>query len=239
MDLDLSLDGPSEAVWHHALGSLRQFEWPDCSRLVVVAPHPDDETLGAGGLIAMAVLRSTPVVIVSVTDGELASDAADLAAIRRAELDAAVAVLSQNSGSVGVVRLHLPDGHLHERIDEITHHLAARLRHDDFVVAPLADDGHSDHEACAAATRSASIAVSAFCCSYPVWAWHCHEPETSSTRRGVRLDLSPEAARRKHAATLCFGSQTDGPSPVVPPRMLVRLRRAYEVYVSSSPVVDA
>ena len=238
MDLDLAVDGPSESAWHNALGSLRPFRWPDCGRLVVVAPHPDDETLGAGGLIATAALRSTPVVIVSVTDGELAYDAANLAATRRAELDAAVAVLSQHSGLVSVVRLHLPDGRLHECVDEITHHLTALLRHDDLVVAPLADDGHSDHEVCALASRSASIAKSSCFCSYPVWAWHCHEPETSSTRSGERLDLSPEAARRKHAATLCFSSQTDGPTPVVPARMLVRLRRSYEVYVPSGPAVE-
>jgi LmbE family N-acetylglucosaminyl deacetylase len=236
MDLDLTVDGPSESAWGEALGSLPQFRWPDCARLVVVAPHPDDETLGVGGLIATAVLRGMQVVIVSVTDGELASDAANLAATRRAELDAAVAMLSQNSGSMTIDRLQLPDGRVHECIDEITHHLTALLRHDDFVVAPLADDGHSDHEACAAATRSASIVTSSFCCSYPVWAWHCHEPETSSTRRGERLDLSPEAARRKLAATLCFSSQTEGPAPVVPARMLVRLRRSYEVLIPSGGV---
>ena len=71
-----------------------------------------------------------------------------------------------------------------------------------------------------------------------LWAWHCHDPETSSTRRGVRLDLSPEAARRKHAATLCFGSQIGGFSPVVPARMLVRLRRSYEVYVPCGLAIE-
>ena len=37
---------------------------------VVVAPHPDDETLAAGGLIAALTSRGIPVTVVAVTDGE-------------------------------------------------------------------------------------------------------------------------------------------------------------------------
>jgi len=234
MDLDLTMEGPTESAWSAALGSLRQFRWPDCDRLVVVSPHPDDETLGAGGLIATAALLGMEVMIVSVSDGERASDAHDLAATRRAELDAAVGMLAQGSGTIHIDRLHLPDGGLHDVVDEISDHLTTRLRSNDLVVAPLADDGHSDHVACAEAALSAALANSASLRSFPVWAWHCHEPATSSTRLGERLDLATEAARRKLAATQCFRSQTEGPSPVVPPRMLVRLQRSFEVYVANS-----
>ncbi|WP_258374343.1 PIG-L deacetylase family protein [Curtobacterium sp. MCBD17_032] len=36
----------------------------------MVAPHPDDETLGAGGLIAIAADRGLPVHVVLVSRGE-------------------------------------------------------------------------------------------------------------------------------------------------------------------------
>jgi len=39
-------------------------------RLLVVAPHPDDETLGAGGLIQRVVARGGEVRIVLVTAGD-------------------------------------------------------------------------------------------------------------------------------------------------------------------------
>ena len=38
-------------------------------RLVVVAAHPDDETLGAGGLITIAAERDIAVTVVVLTDG--------------------------------------------------------------------------------------------------------------------------------------------------------------------------
>jgi LmbE family N-acetylglucosaminyl deacetylase len=52
----------------------------------VVAPHPDDETLAAGGLIATQRSRHLPVTLLAVTDGEAAyPDVPDLARTRRLE----------------------------------------------------------------------------------------------------------------------------------------------------------
>ena len=39
---------------------------------VVVAPHPDDETLLSGGLIAHQARAGVPVIVLAVTDGEAA-----------------------------------------------------------------------------------------------------------------------------------------------------------------------
>ncbi|HEY5120093.1 MAG TPA: PIG-L family deacetylase, partial [Acidimicrobiales bacterium] len=37
---------------------------------MVVSPHPDDEVLGAGGLIQVALSQHVLVEVVAVTDGE-------------------------------------------------------------------------------------------------------------------------------------------------------------------------
>ena len=39
-------------------------------RVVVIAPHPDDEVLGAGATTATLALQGARVVVIAVTDGE-------------------------------------------------------------------------------------------------------------------------------------------------------------------------
>src|SRR5205809_8147276 len=44
------------------------------ARLLVLAPHPDDEVLGAAGMIDAAVRRGAAVRVVVATDGEAGPD---------------------------------------------------------------------------------------------------------------------------------------------------------------------
>ena len=96
--IDLTVDGPSETAWAEVGAALPR--WPFDSlhiqRLVVIAPHPDDESLGIGGTIAM-LARRVPVTVVCVTDGEAAPSmlhGGDLAVTRRAEMVEAVETLA-------------------------------------------------------------------------------------------------------------------------------------------------
>ena len=63
---------------------------------LVLAPHPDDESLGCGGLIAACCAAGRPPVVAVLTDGSgshpgsRAYPPASLAAIRKAEVTAAV-----------------------------------------------------------------------------------------------------------------------------------------------------
>lgn len=101
---------------------------PRATRLVVVAPHPDDETLAAGGLIRRLTQRGLPVDVVFVTDGdgypeavglppgahsaETADDFLALGARRRGEALAATARLGVPPEHVHF--LGFPDGGLAE-----------------------------------------------------------------------------------------------------------------------------
>lgn len=68
--------------------------------VLVLAPHPDDETLGCGGAIAAAVAAGRDVQVAVITDGarshpgSAAYPPARLAAIRRSEVAEAVRILS-------------------------------------------------------------------------------------------------------------------------------------------------
>ena len=86
--------------------------------LLVVAPHPDDESLGCGGLIARAVEAGQAVTVAVLTDGagshpsSRAYPPARLAEVRRAELAQALNALG--SGRVQAQAFDAPDGRLGE-----------------------------------------------------------------------------------------------------------------------------
>ena len=228
--IDLTVAGPTEHDWDVVCGTLPTFSWPDCDRLIVVSPHPDDETLGVGGLIATAVERNVHVLVVAVSDGEAATNTPGLAEIRAGELAAALSLL----GPVGTVehrRLRLPDGDLQASIDTLTTKLEQHLRSMDLVLCPLPDDGHPDHHAASVAATRAARRIGAQLRWFPVWAWHSHDPRCSPLSRANRVVLSANARARKQRAMACYVSQLEGPDPVVPAKMLIRLDRPYEVLV--------
>ncbi|MFB2597852.1 PIG-L family deacetylase [Herbiconiux sp. P17] len=115
-------DGTPEAEWQRAFDD-RMRDLPDIApaffetlgHLIVVAAHPDDETLGAAGLLARAGASGVRVTVIVATSGEGshpgAADGTDLA--RRREQETRSAVAEVDAGAT-VQFLRLPDGHLAE-----------------------------------------------------------------------------------------------------------------------------
>ncbi|KQT50972.1 hypothetical protein ASG43_06915 [Aureimonas sp. Leaf454] len=123
--------------------------------LVVIAPHPDDECLGASALIAGAVRLGRPVGLVALTDGEASHRSSDtwparrLAALRVTEQAAAMQALG--AGGAEVLRLGLPDSgaEWHPRLETSAAAVAALC--DRLGATTLAGtvlfDPHTDHRA--------------------------------------------------------------------------------------------
>jgi LmbE family N-acetylglucosaminyl deacetylase len=246
--------GTSEDEWGPWLCALPSWS-PDevTGPVVVVAPHPDDETLGVGGLLAELLARGVPITVVAVTDGEGAFGPSTaevrhaLARRRRAEQDSALrclagstdgapasverAVVGQSSaGWPSVVRLGLPDGAVSGVRHELAASLGPLLAGAAWCLAPLAWDGHPDHDSCGEATLEACgdrIPVS----QYPIWAWHWARPPQVPPAGAVRVPLRPEARARKADALRAFRSQyeTASSGPVLPPHVVDRFRRPFEV----------
>ncbi len=229
--LDLARLATPEARWLSALEHLAELTVPTGHRVVVLSPHPDDETFGVGGIISTLVDAGCEVVVVSLTDGEAASDEPRLAARRTHELQQALLFLGDGR-QVELQRWSLPDSGVADHLDDLHGRLVCLLRADDIVLAPFDNDGHGDHDAAGRAARCAAEGAGCALWFYPIWAWHWHDPATSTiTERGVRVPLSPAAMDSKRAAMRCFTSQTEGSNPVVPADMVSRFGRPFEVLV--------
>jgi LmbE family N-acetylglucosaminyl deacetylase len=201
---------------------------------VIVAAHPDDEVLGAGGLISMLAASRARLRLVAVTDGERShrghATRASLARRRTAETAAALRALGAQAAEV--IRLQLPDSGLASREEELTAALAPLIAGYDMCLAPWHRDMHPDHEAAGRAARQAGPGR---LYHYPVWMWHWASPADPRVPwdQALRVPLPPRAAGRKRAAITCFASQTEdrghGLGPVLSPGMIAHFTRAMEV----------
>ncbi|SFN27920.1 GlcNAc-PI de-N-acetylase [Pseudonocardia ammonioxydans] len=189
----------SADVWEDAADALavRQLDPAVFRRLVVVAAHPADDTLGAGGLLRAVAAAGGTVDLVLAGAGAAAQARQD-----RTEVDDALAALDVPAT---VHRLGMPDSAPDEQ--ELATALAPLLTGADAWAGPWRDDPHPDHAAVGRACRTAAP-VTAHGFGFPIRARTRLDPTDPSVPwdRGYRLVLSEtdRAAR-------------SGPSPRTPP----------------------
>ncbi|MGI4827638.1 MAG: PIG-L deacetylase family protein [Janthinobacterium lividum] len=94
-----------EKTWLPVIATLPVWQ-PPLRPAVVIAPHPDDETLGAGALIAMLRQKECEFTVIAVTDGENCYPGEDPGDLRDTEQTAAIARLGVDAHHIH--RLHLP-----------------------------------------------------------------------------------------------------------------------------------
>ncbi len=240
--------GTTERAWVEARfgADAPQLALTGVRRLVVLAAHPDDETLGAGGLIATAAGRGVPIDIVVMTTGEGSHphspthDAHRLARRRRQEVVIALAGLAPTA------RVHLlsfPDGGLSTRVDDMASVVESLLSWDGrpaLLAAPWRFDGHPDHQAVGEAGALVAQRFGGRLLEYPIWFWHWGRPEPGgSVGTGVRLDLGTRERRLKAAAIAQYASQLTplsaqpGDEPVLGPEFRRHFERSFELFFDS------
>jgi LmbE family N-acetylglucosaminyl deacetylase len=209
-------------------GSLR-------ARTLVFAPHPDDEVLGCGGVIALKRREGAVVRVVFTTDGSASHaglmDGRELARLRRAEAIEAGRELGLKDEEH--VFLDFPDQGLQGQLEDAVARIAALLAEfrPEEVYVPHRRDRISDHvatyEAVSMALDRYGLPVALF--EYPVWLWNTR-PWTEGMNDGasrwrallrdlvdnwrlavgcsVRVDVSA-VAERKLRALACHRSQVE------------------------------
>lgn len=238
----LTRGGTPVPVWLAALDSepLPPLDLGACPGLVVVAPHPDDETLGLGATTAQLVASGVDVQVVSVSDGggalpaAKARERARLEITGRYELRRATSVL----GVAPPVSLGLPDGRLADHEDTLAGLLAGILEDaapGTWCAATWRGDGHPDHEAVGRAAAQACARTGAALLEYPVWMWHWASPGDPAVPwdRAHCVRVPGGALARKRLAARCFRSQLEpgaaGAPPTLPAFVLQRLLAVGEV----------
>ena len=194
-------------------------------KLVVLAPHPDDESLGCGGLLARA-FQGAGGHVICLTDGSASHPGSTawspqrLARQRRVELIEAIVRLGGSADDL--TWLGMADGGLYrvdaesvaDELEKIIADLDAR-----HIFVPAAEDHHEDHKATAqfaSALRARRPEWTFY--SYPVWCrWD--DPNFGQYIAGLSPVYLPlgDSRAKKRAAIDAHQSQlgkivTDDPS---------------------------
>ncbi|WP_405401883.1 PIG-L deacetylase family protein [Paracoccus sp. Ld10] len=177
-------------------------------QLVVLAPHPDDETLGCGALLYDAAAAGTECHIICITDGSRSHpgsklwSAARLANARRQELFSACAFLAPLAQ---VTWLGYPDCEAPDD-DDAVEQLSDLIPNQALVLASWDGDPHIDHQQVARLARNlAKQRHDLALAFYPIWGRF-----TDQTVPARQIDATDAARAAKAQALACHRTQMTG-----------------------------
>jgi len=141
---------------------LKELRIPEKSSIVVLAPHPDDDIFGVGGLIGSLSKKMCSIHIVYLCSGEsgTVSGASDtnLSETRKKEAIAALVLLH---GDTTIEFLNQPDGSLQVSAKIIEKLSSIFKNHKpDYIIAPWFGDNHEDHQTTFQIMRKSLLGIS-------------------------------------------------------------------------------
>jgi len=216
--------------------------------LLVLAPHPDDESIGCGGLIALATARGRDVHVAILTDGigshpeSPSTPPARLRAIREAEARDAVALLGVRPECLGF--LGQPDAraaHDGTAFDGVASAIGDLVRQHRIatILTTWRHDPHCDHQAAAKLGDAVAGQTGITHVAFPVWGWTLPRDQilADGPPRGARLDISAvlPAKRRAIAAHVSQTTALISDSPYgfqLPAAFLALFDRPWEAFIA-------
>ena len=190
---------------------------------MVLAPHPDDESLATGGVLQAASAERSEVRVLFITDGENnpwaqravekrwhigADERSRWGRRRRQEAIRALAVLGVDPSAARF--LGCEDQHLSERLLE-----GAGLLHEEIeswrptvLIVPSVRDRHPDHNATAILTQVALLRLTPDSVPCRILEYVVHPPSSGGAHPRARVYVPTRAERAsKLRAILCHASQ--------------------------------
>ena len=224
---------------------------------IVLAAHPDDESLGAGGLMARLRRLGARVTVLLCTAGEAShpdsptTTPKQLTDVRLQEFGGALTHLLADPDWRF---LALPDGKLAEHraeVQEALQHAIADVTAGSGVpaeqitlVAPYRHDGHTDHDTLGSTAAEAAGAGGHGLLEYPIWYWLWADAADHSWHTWLRLPLDPAERQAKAAAMASHSSQVrplsgqPGDEVLLPPAFLAHFERPFETFEWQRPTAS-
>ncbi|PSB31420.1 PIG-L deacetylase family protein [Chlorogloea sp. CCALA 695] len=212
------------------------------AKALIVAPHPDDETLGCGGAIALLRSIGCDVRVLVISDGTLSHPNSRkyprlaLQELRESETISALAILGVEATAIKFLRLQ--DGSVSSQNADISSYLAQITP--EIVFLPLRYDPHPDHRASFQLVSKAltSLNMTPRLLEYPIWDWDDSQSTNWDNNKltSWQLDIS-SVVELKQQAIASYRSQItnlidDDPQGFrLTPEMLANFNRPVEVYL--------
>ena len=231
-------------------------------RTLVLAPHPDDESLGCGGTLALLRKAGYPVHVVFVSDGTLSHPNSPsyppgrLRDLREKEALTALGVLGVPTAETTFMRL--PDRHVpmpaDAGFDEAVASLVAVIQqfNPTTVLVPYELDPHPDHRATYALLQGALTKLAKpnqpeepiRVLEYLIWLWELGRPDDlpkPGERLVLRVDIEPVLDQKKQAIDAHQSQVTrlidDDPTAFfLSPELLAHFDTPYELFVQKIPL---
>jgi LmbE family N-acetylglucosaminyl deacetylase len=218
----------------------------DSDRILVVAPHPDDESLGVGGLLQRAFAAGIQVRILFGTNGDNnpwvqrycerrwaigVEERRRWGQRRQQEALKAIAVLGGNADCARF--MNFPDQGITNLLMKADTSLWDRLITEirewqpTLMIIPTVIDSHPDHSAlCVLLSRAAQLSGSPKVLEYLL-----HKPSVEISRKPIALRLTPDETEIKRQAILCHETQV-----ALSGKRFTRFATTNEFYYPHNPI---
>ena len=225
---------------------------------LVLAPHPDDESLGCGGTLALLRKASYPVHVVFVSDGTLSHPnspsypAERLRDLREKEAREALCELQISDEDLTFMRL--PDRHVpmpgDDGFGEVVDALLTVIQRfsPSTVLVPYERDPHPDHRATYALLEAALSIIERYeqprVLEYLIWLWELGRPDDlpkPGERVVLQVDIDMVVDQKKRAINAHQSQVTrmidDDPTAFyLSPELLSHFDTPYELFVEKLPL---
>lgn len=212
-------------------------------RIVIIAPHPDDEILGCAGLIQYWTNLNRKILLIAVTNGTQSHPLStkytpeQLNELRPKESICALNILGVHS-FVKRIEVNILDGQVYLQQHRLKEALNELIDQNDILISTYEKDGHPDHEATGKIVKYFAQDNQLPCYQMLIWFWHWAIPSKMiiDFRNTYKLPLTPTQLQLKKMAIESFKTQIEddkssGNSAILSSETIDRILFPWEIFI--------